>query len=203
MSRERKQQHPEGLRSRILEAAQTIILEEGVEALSVRRVAKEIDYTAPIIYEYFRNKNQLLSCAIKEGYWKILKSVEPVPPGFPPDRELRQSFKNFVENAVRVPIAYKAFILQTSSDLLAETSILGKDGCKNSPTLASIVSTLKAGIEMGLFMPCDVQQTAKVCWSSMFGLFFRLVVETDVSAAEREELIELHLDVLMRGLSVR
>ncbi|MDR1753334.1 MAG: TetR/AcrR family transcriptional regulator [Eubacterium sp.] len=201
MSRVRQQRHSEELRSRILETAQKIILEDGINALSVRRVASEIDYAAPVIYQYYRNKNHLISCAIQEGYRKILESVEPIPPNLSPDEELRISFKHFMDSAMQVPKAYKAFVLQISSELLAETSVLGKDGSKKSPTLASIISSLESGIDAGLFLPCNVQLTARVYWCAMFGLFFRLILETDISAEEREALIQRHLDVLLRGIS--
>jgi AcrR family transcriptional regulator len=201
VSRARQKRHSDELRNRILETAQRIILEEGVDALSVRRVAKEIDYTAPVIYQFFRDKSQLLSCAVKEGYRKILESAAPTPAGLTPDEELRMSFKNFIDRAMLIPSAYRAFILQTSSELLAETSVLGKDGDEKSSTLASVISNLETGIEMGIFKPCDVQLTAKVCWSAMFGLFFRLLVEPEISAEEREKLLQRHFDVIMGGIS--
>ncbi len=202
MPKTRQQRHSEEIRNRILDITQQIILEEGIDAVSIRRISTEMDYTPPIIYHYFRDKNQLLACAIREGYQKILASVKPSDSDLPLDEELRVSFKNFVDSAMLVPQAYKSFILNFSSELLAETSVLGKSDCKKSPTLSKIISTLEAGIETGLFSPCDVQLTAKACWSAMFGLFFRLVVEPNISPEEREALIERHLDILLRGIAV-
>ncbi len=201
MSKNRQRRQAEDLRNKILEISQRIVLDEGLEALSIRRVAKEMDYTAPIIYHYFRDKNELLSCCVREGYKKILESVELPEPGLPPDEEMRISFRNFIDSAMLIPNAYRSFILQTSSDLLVESTILGKGALRESPTLAKLVSQLEDGIELGIFAPCNVRLTSRVLWTANFGLFFRLIVEPELSQDEREALVNRHLDITMKGLA--
>jgi len=46
MSRKRQQQQAEEIRSRILEIARRIISEEGLEALSIRRITNEMGYSS-------------------------------------------------------------------------------------------------------------------------------------------------------------
>ncbi|WP_118951899.1 TetR/AcrR family transcriptional regulator [Taibaiella helva] len=58
----------EETRCNILDAALTIGKEEGWQALSMRKIADKIEYTAPIIYEYFSNKDALLSEVTKKGF---------------------------------------------------------------------------------------------------------------------------------------
>ena len=48
----------EDTRMNILKAALQIVKEEGWPALSMRKIADVIEYTAPIIYEYFSNRTQ-------------------------------------------------------------------------------------------------------------------------------------------------
>jgi hypothetical protein len=127
--------------------------------------------------------------------------VEPPEPGLPPDQYLRRSFKNVVDTAMLVPHVYKSFTLNFSQELLAESSVLGESGDERSLTLDKIISILEDGIEMGLFAPFDVPLTAKTLWAAMFGLFFRLVVEPQVTPEEREALIQRHLDILLKGIS--
>jgi AcrR family transcriptional regulator len=203
MANRRQMRHSEDMRGRILETTQRIISEEGIDAVSIRRVADDMGYTSAILYHYFENKGQLLSCAVYEGYKKILASVEPPESGLSPADDLRASFKNFVDSAMRVPNEYKAFILNYSSGFLAEISVLDEDGHKKSPTLAKIVSTLERGVETGELTPCDVELTAKILWSAMFGLFFRFVVERDITQGQRDALIQRQLDVLMNGIAVK
>lgn len=58
----------EETRCNILDAAIEIGKSEGWQALSMRKIADKIEYTAPIIYEYFSNKDALLSEVTRKGY---------------------------------------------------------------------------------------------------------------------------------------
>jgi AcrR family transcriptional regulator len=200
MSKMRQQRHSEELRKQILEITQRIILSEGIDAVSIRRVANELDYTAPIIYHYFRDKTQLLSCAIQEGYMRMLEALPQPDPSLPPDEKLRLSFTNSVEAAVKVPQAYRSFILNFSADLLAESHVVGADGANESRTLDSLKEWLDEGVQLGLFTDCDTLLTAKVLWTAQFGLFSRIIVEPGLPSEERGALIGRQLDILMNGI---
>jgi AcrR family transcriptional regulator len=69
----------------ILDAAFKIVKEEGWQALSMRKIADVIEYTAPIIYEYFANKEAILAELNKKGYillaheMEIAKGKHPLP----------------------------------------------------------------------------------------------------------------------------
>ncbi len=75
-SKERIQRLKEETRTSILEAAYKIVKEEGWQALSMRKIADEIEYTAPIIYEYFSNKEAILAELNKKGYLYLAKEME-------------------------------------------------------------------------------------------------------------------------------
>ena len=72
-SKERILRLKEETRSNILAAAIEIAKEEGWPALSMRKIADKIEYTAPIIYEYFENKDAILKELTREGYVKLGK----------------------------------------------------------------------------------------------------------------------------------
>jgi len=75
-SKERIQRLKEETKMSILEAAYKIVKEEGWQALSMRKIADEIEYTAPIIYEYFSNKEAILAELNKKGYLYLAKEME-------------------------------------------------------------------------------------------------------------------------------
>jgi AcrR family transcriptional regulator len=75
-SKERIQRLKEDTKGKILEAAYKIVKEEGWQALSMRKIADEIEYTAPIIYEYFANKEAILAELNKKGYYYLAKEME-------------------------------------------------------------------------------------------------------------------------------
>ncbi|WP_026969395.1 TetR/AcrR family transcriptional regulator [Algoriphagus terrigena] len=66
----------EETRSNILTAAFEIVKEEGWKGLSMRKIADRIEYTAPIIYEYFDNKDAILNELTKMGFEALDKVLE-------------------------------------------------------------------------------------------------------------------------------
>jgi AcrR family transcriptional regulator len=66
----------EETRTNILGAALQIVKEDGWQALSMRKIADVIEYTAPIIYEYFANKEAILLELSRQGYLLLSKDLE-------------------------------------------------------------------------------------------------------------------------------
>src|ERR1700761_3450393 len=75
-SKERIARLKEDTRMSIMKAALHIAKEEGWEALSMRKIADAIEYTAPIIYEYFENKDALLYELTRTGYQILNTKLE-------------------------------------------------------------------------------------------------------------------------------
>jgi AcrR family transcriptional regulator len=67
-SKERINRLKENTRVNILDAAYGIVKDEGWQALSMRKIADRIEYTAPIIYEYYANKEAILLELTKKGF---------------------------------------------------------------------------------------------------------------------------------------
>jgi len=74
-SKERIQRLKDETRINILEASLQIVKEEGWHALSMRKIADIIEYTAPMIYEYFANKEAILNELAKQGHRLLAKRV--------------------------------------------------------------------------------------------------------------------------------
>lgn len=65
---ERKLRQKEEVRSSILQAAWQIVIEEGWQALSIRKIAEAIEYSVPVIYDHFANKEAILLELTKQGF---------------------------------------------------------------------------------------------------------------------------------------
>src|ERR1700749_3293513 len=66
----------EETRCNILDASLKIVKEGGWDALSMRKIADEIEYTAPIIYEYYSNKGAILLELTRKGFLLLAKKLE-------------------------------------------------------------------------------------------------------------------------------
>jgi AcrR family transcriptional regulator len=65
---ERRQRQKEATSKNIMDAAFKIIKKEGWQALSMRKIANIIEYTVPVIYEYYSGKDALLLAFAKKGF---------------------------------------------------------------------------------------------------------------------------------------
>jgi len=66
----------EETRINILDASLQIVKEEGWPALSMRKIADAIEYTAPIIYEYFSNKDAILMELTRKGFLLLARDMK-------------------------------------------------------------------------------------------------------------------------------
>lgn len=62
----------------ILNAAYHIVKEEGWNGLSMRKIADRIEYTAPVIYEYYSNKEAILQALTVKGFNSLDRELEKV-----------------------------------------------------------------------------------------------------------------------------
>ena len=75
-SKERILRQKEETRANIIKAAREIVKDEGWQGLSMRKIADKIEYTAPIIYEYFSNKEAILQEITCRGFCLLTKDLE-------------------------------------------------------------------------------------------------------------------------------
>ncbi|MDP4115165.1 MAG: TetR/AcrR family transcriptional regulator [Bacteroidota bacterium] len=73
---ERKERHKESVRAAIINTARNIAINEGWQAVSMRKIAEVIEYSAPVIYDYFENKDKLLFEISLEGFRALVQKLE-------------------------------------------------------------------------------------------------------------------------------
>ncbi|MDQ3292284.1 MAG: TetR/AcrR family transcriptional regulator [Bacteroidota bacterium] len=73
---ERKQRQKEEVRGSILRAAWALVQAEGWQALSIRKIADAIEYSVPVIYHHFENKEAILHEFTKEGFRLLNTQLE-------------------------------------------------------------------------------------------------------------------------------
>lgn len=75
---ERRIRQKEEIRASILEASWHQVLTEGWQSLSIRKIADAIEYSIPVIYNHFENKEAILLEFTKEGFQKLADAIQEV-----------------------------------------------------------------------------------------------------------------------------
>jgi AcrR family transcriptional regulator len=73
---DRKLREKELVRQSILDAAIKIAIREGWPSVTIRKIADEIEYTPPIVYEHFQGKEDLFKELVYMGFRKMQKNLE-------------------------------------------------------------------------------------------------------------------------------
>lgn len=71
MAVDKKELRKEKVKESIKEAALNIAEKEGWNKVTIRKIADEVLYTPPIVYEYFKNKEDLYRHLVKDGFDKL------------------------------------------------------------------------------------------------------------------------------------
>jgi len=73
---ERRLRQKEEIRSSILATAWQMVKEEGWQSLSIRKIADAIEYSVPVIYDHFENKEAILLQFGKDGFGLLIKKMQ-------------------------------------------------------------------------------------------------------------------------------
>lgn len=72
----RREREKEALRTSILTVAWQIVKQDGWQSLSIRKIADAIEYSIPVIYDHFENKEAILLEFGKQGFELIIKKLK-------------------------------------------------------------------------------------------------------------------------------
>ena len=74
---DRKARERQEMRTRILEAAKNLFLEDGYANVSIRRIADAIEYSPSTIYLYFKDKDDVLFALHNIAFRELLRREQP------------------------------------------------------------------------------------------------------------------------------
>jgi AcrR family transcriptional regulator len=77
--------------NRILETAARLIVEQGIENVSLREIAREADYSPAALYKYFDGKAALYLQLLTAENKKLLEQLAALPEELPADQRLVES----------------------------------------------------------------------------------------------------------------
>ena len=200
-SKERKEREREEIRELILNAAKDIITEEGIENLSVRKIAGRIEYSPAIIYHYFKDKDDIVTQQMQRGYQKIINALASVKtsPGHPQER-LKELVKNYIAAALKMPDEYMAVQLSSSLSILEYTSFMFEGASAGKPALAILHQCLKDIYKDKGISDSQLELTAQILAASSLGLIVKLLREKDIGEEQQSRLIDHYIKCMVDGM---
>jgi AcrR family transcriptional regulator len=85
MKSERRKRLHEATREEIKEVAWQQIAKDGAAALSLRSIAKQLDFTSPALYHYYPNRDALVNDLVEDAFHLLASFVEQARDSLPPE----------------------------------------------------------------------------------------------------------------------
>jgi len=197
---ERKEREKAEMREEILKAAREIICREGLEKVSIRKIAYKIEYSPAIIYHYFDNKEEIIEKLIAENYAQIMKSLSPLQSAdMSPAEKLRVSTLKFITMAVEMGDSYTSMMLNSSPTVLSHTSVLQNGAAAERPAIGMLCKALREHPALAESNDAEIEIIAQIIWSTAFGLALRLIVE-HVDEQQKNRLINHAVEFILHAL---
>lgn len=139
--KERRQRQRRQLRDSILSAAREIASKEGWRAVTIRKIAGLIEYSPPVIYEYFDSKEDLLLELVRMGYSGQLEAVESAREASDdPEEALREMARAWWRFAVEAPDLYQ--VMYGLGGVSFPVTELRKEGEKIAGSMAEVIEEI-------------------------------------------------------------
>lgn len=201
--KERKEREREEHCQLILNAADEIIAKEGIENLSVRKIATKIEYSPAIIYHYFRDKEEIINILMEKGYKKIIDGLSSTElSDDDPYERLEILLKKYIDMALNMPQEYMNILLNNSPNVLLHTSTLFKGAAEKKQALGILCQCLKDIFKDNKIDDSNAELTAQIIWTSTFGLIIRLIIEKNIPIEQKNLLIEHHIKLITAGIKL-
>lgn len=112
---ERKERERLEREQRIVAAARTLAQRDGWASVTVRRLAQEIEYSQPVLYAHFENRDAIVGAVALEGFAELGPTLRAsVRDGAPPIDALRDVATAYLVFAFERPALYEAMFVLPS-----------------------------------------------------------------------------------------
>lgn len=189
---ERRQRQKVEVKASILETAWDIVDREGWQALSIRKIAEAIEYSVPVIYDYFENKEAILHEFTLRGFRKL-------------NEQLRDAKEQFADPGLQLEalaFAYWRFAFDNKEyyQLMFGVGLPTCETVQRVPEINSmtelIISPVKDLMKLNANKEADAQLKFHTFWSMLHGL---VSINMTGKGNNREEINMMVLKDFLQG----
>jgi AcrR family transcriptional regulator len=189
LERRRSAQRAQARRA-ILDATEALLLEEGEERFSIRRLVERCGFTAPTIYHHFRDKDGLIDALLDERFERLAQQIRRVRRGDDPVAYLRAMGLAFVRFGLRNPTHHRLLFAPRAQPHAPPRSALEvQEMIEQAWTKLWEEGRLRAG---------DAPSAGQALFCLLYGLTDRRIARPEHDWSKTG--IEDAIDALLRGL---
>lgn len=188
---ERKAKEKEELKELILQAAQKLFVERGVEHTTIRNIATEIEYSVGTVYVYYRDKNEILHDLHRRGFMTLGASMAALQHVSHPFERLKAIGRAYIAFALENQLMYDLMFIM-KAPMHAVRMNQEEKWREGMATFGVLRQTIADCMAAGYFKGHEVEALSFVIWSAVHGMCSLYIRERiqGASAAEPKQLLD-------------
>ncbi len=195
---QRREREREELREQILDVAMNILIKEGYDAVTIRRLADEIAYTPGALYSYFKDKDAIIFALVLRASRHLTTVFRAVESISSPLERLWAIGRAYIKFAMEHPEYYDLmFIMSTPIQKMSEAEYT-----EGYAAFHILRSTVQECMQHGYLPRADDNAAAFAMWSFVHGSVSLLIRRrmTIISEGQYQELLDASYNFLMSAM---
>lgn len=186
------------LRDRILEASRQFLIEDGLRALSMRRIAKRIGISATSIYIYFENKDHLVHTLMEESLEQLAARIEESAAGETnPVRKFRSIINAYIDFAFQNPENYQIIYLVQPGTMAPFPQDKFR---KSRRSFELLVGVIEEGVKEGSMQADAPLIAAYSIWAQLHGVVSVVLTQRLDKRINQDEFIREATEQIIQGV---
>jgi AcrR family transcriptional regulator len=203
--KERLEREKQETREKILDAARELFVEKGFEGVSMRAIAKKIEYTPTTIYGYFQDKDELFLEICHQDFAKLAASFVKVAKIADPIERLRKLGLTYIEFGLENPNHYRTMFMEPRPPVSEEMNRLMGKGNPEEDAYEFLRRIVVEAIQAGAFRNelTDADLIAQTVWAGVHGVISLQIAKCNdnwVSWRSLKKRAELMIDCQLHGM---
>lgn len=192
-------------RDEIIAAAARLLIEQGYDAVSMRKIAAEVGLSSTALYLYFREKDELLDAVCELPFAPLAPQLAALlVTDATVEEKLRLGLTMYLRAGLANPDHYRVSFLtrRTKSgwDHRAPLQYTDRWGQPRVNTFMYLVEGLRMGQHAGVVRDGDLMVLAESVLAAQHGLLALFILAPDQQWSDPERLIAEHVEMILRGL---
>ena len=191
MAREDQKMRSDSVRQAILDTALQIGLEEGFEAISIRKIINSMRYSTGVVYHHFKDKQEIIDAIEASETAKFYGVISQlVDDSADVVTNMLTVFRRSTQLALEEPEKYNLIVLHKYS----------RHKPSPSPWISHIAGNLEKEMRAGHIKNMDPKYAAFSVWSSFLGFNLMISRMEGITPQQADDMFQVQAEIIIKGV---
>ncbi|HEV7912750.1 MAG TPA: TetR/AcrR family transcriptional regulator, partial [Albitalea sp.] len=182
-------------RAEVCRVAEALFARHGVEGVTMRQIATELDCSSTTAYRYFKNKEEILVAVRASAFNRFCEVIEDATRSSPDPRKAARNVGHaYLDFALDHPDAYRMMFDISQAEVTGHAELAEALARAGRSMVAYVAPLIHEGIFRG-----DAEALGQMLWAAAHGLVMLRLSGIVTDDTELRQLHETTMSALVRG----